>query len=608
MPTDIDIISDQLQILMDYHQLTEKQHDQILDKLKKEPETFKQYIDSLSKGLPAVTKGVIGAIKASKSGDPYAISIAAVDIFGGVATIAGPLLGPAGPLLSSLASMVSTILGEFLPKQPSLKEQLTELLNKFVAEEKLRDLGTALDQIWVLTDTIEHQELNYKPLNLQHGPEIRAIDDAWQWLKQKDKQALPDWEEVLEKTCMVWIQLMRCVALCIANPSTRAGVAREDVIVYLPSRQRIFLNHLKSIRPVARERGTYIAVSPWQSFGDVLYIANGEPGELKFQYKKNTAWLNNFSVSFPISGAQAQPPVYDVFTMGEGQVYHHRLKSVGGELSDGNPVLRRGRTYKNTTGNDGRLFDDCVSAWALPDWDDQGLQNGGTRVYTAHSTEIHNYVNVHQVDADDEARRLNWEPSTLANLRHIRAVARDMSDSWPDDADAVGLESRHYEIIYCGYADNPKFWMMLDNGWTDIVSPLQRYSGIEVDPYFLWVFGAEGLACATHASLVRCKKGQIGQPKWITFKPRLQGGFDVRSLSTSPDGILVIGSHQVPRNEIVMYSGDYSVDLKSLKMTWKNVGGARGYQCKQIKKMAIPCWSLFDRVMADLERQVGRHG
>ena len=74
----------------------------------------------LRDGLPYVREGVLDAIAAGKSGDPFAISIASLSIFSGFLTMAGPLAGPVGPLISALSGLLSAILGQFLPADKSL--------------------------------------------------------------------------------------------------------------------------------------------------------------------------------------------------------------------------------------------------------------------------------------------------------------------------------------------------------------------------------------------------------------------------------------------------------------------------------------------------------
>ena len=596
------LISQQLTTLEGLHVIAAGDRTKILDKLHKEPGLIKTYGESLSKGLPGVTGGVIDAIKAGKSGDPYAISIAALDIFAGVLTMAGPLLGPAAPIFSALTSMISTILGEFLPKPPSLKEELTALLNKFVAEEKLRNLGVALDQIWILTDTIENHSLNYDPLNLRNGPEINAIDGAWQWLSDPTKQTVPEWGQVLEKTCKVWVQLLRCVTLCVVKPSTKTGVEKENLLVYFPARQELFLGNLRLIKTAVQEQGLYGMMQEW-SGGNILYVAIGRKGSLPWDYKKNTGWLRNFSIHIPQEQLGSPTPHYKVIARDENTVARFSLDSTTGDLFDGVTVMHDGQEYADANGGGKRRFEKCVSAWALPAWDDRTA----IRVYTAHDAGSYCYVNIHQVDTGNKVTRINWEPHTAGGLQHIRAVVCDITKSLPGDPDVAALASRQYEIIYAGCSRNSRIWVELDNSWTDVPSPWPEYHGIEVDPYCLWVFGAKGFACATHASVIQCKNGKLSSPRWTTYTTGWEDGFDVRSLSPCADGTLTVGSDQPRQNGLVTWSGVYNINLKEpeRRIDWNPQGATRGGSPRQIQKMPIPCWPIFTGVLQDLEERVG---
>lgn len=600
----LELISDQLDLLEVDHLIAKGEREKILAALKKEPDKVKEYSESFSKGLPSLTRGVIDLKKLGKNGDPIAISIASLDVFAGVVAMGGPLLGPLGPVLSALTGMISMILGEFLPKPPNLKDQIEELLNKFLAEEKLRDLGTAADQIWVLSDTIQNHSTGYKPLNLQHGTEIKAIDDAWQWLKQEDKQSLPQWDLVLEKTCMVWLQLMRCAALTVTKPSTNPGVAKNEMLVYLPARKELFLKYLRSIEPVAQERGVYVMMQAWADYGNVLYVALGRTGGLPWDYKKNTQWMVNFSIHRPRAQSGSSTPRYDLIACVDRprMVVRHQVDSFTGGLYDGQPLMEDGHDYPNLQGGGTRRFLDCVDAWAFPDVADPTT----LRVYTAHSG-AYAYVNIHLVDSNNKVGRVNWEPDTAGGLRHIRALMYDTARSLPDDADAAGAPAGVYDLIYGGYSGNANIWVQFGNEWRDVPSPWGDYNGIEIDPHFLWVFGTKGLACATHASVMKASKerknGNPISPAWITFKTGWQDGFNVRSLSPCANGILAVGSEQ-PYG-LVFWTGPYKIHLKQARIEWNYQGTPRGGSPKQVHKMPIPCWSLFAKVKEDLEKEVG---
>ena len=157
------------------HQLGEHgaKADEILAQLKNlQPEQFQIYSEAFQLGLPYITEGIIDAIAAGRSGNPFAISIASLSIFSGFLTMAAPLTGPVGPLISALTGLLSSIHGLFLPAGSFLKAEITEVVEKLLAEQQLSDLCTAADQIWVFVHTLEHrpmrkpQSTGLKPLVL----------------------------------------------------------------------------------------------------------------------------------------------------------------------------------------------------------------------------------------------------------------------------------------------------------------------------------------------------------------------------------------------------------------------------------------------------------
>src|SRR5262245_21921161 len=189
-----------------------------------QPDQLQAYSEAFQTGLPYITEGVFDAITASKSGNPFAISIASLSIFSGFLTMAGPMTGPVGPLISALTGLLSAILGQFLPAGKSMKEEITEVFEKFLADQIIRDLGVAADDIWVFVRTVERGkeddlQSKWEPLDVSKGTQMHAIGAAWQWLATTEKQSLPQWGIVLEKTCRVFTQMLRAVIVSVAYPS-----------------------------------------------------------------------------------------------------------------------------------------------------------------------------------------------------------------------------------------------------------------------------------------------------------------------------------------------------------------------------------------------------
>ena len=121
------------------------------------------------------------------------------------------------------------------------------------------------------------------------------------------------------------------------------------------------------------------------------------------------------------------------------------------------------------------------------------------------------------------------------------------------------------------------------------------YNGIEADPYYVWVFGKGGIACATHASMIKARQGKIKRPSWVYHDFDKQfGAPEVISLCPSADGTLVV----CMLNEI--HTADYKIDQKTNRVvtsSWVKRGG----NGKQVIKMPIPCWSVLESLKANLQ-------
>jgi hypothetical protein len=104
----------------------------------------KEVGDSIAKGLPVITKGVTSAISAFSKGDNITGSAAIMDICAAAAPIMSAIFGAAGPegmLVGALFSVVGQILAFFGPKQPSVVDQIKELLQALNTEQQLQDMG-----------------------------------------------------------------------------------------------------------------------------------------------------------------------------------------------------------------------------------------------------------------------------------------------------------------------------------------------------------------------------------------------------------------------------------------------------------------------------------
>jgi hypothetical protein len=629
------------------------EHGATVDEILKEvrnlsPHEFDLYSQSFQTGLPYLTDGVIDAIAAGRSGNPFAISIASLSVFSGVLTLAGPLLGPVGPLISALTGLLSAILGQFLPAGPSLKEEITEVFDKFLAEQKLSDLGSAADQVWVFVATIERGQktgtpMAWKPLDLLGGPQIAAIDDAWQWLANEDKQSLPQWGIVLDKTCRLFTQLLRAVTLSLAYPSARADATRGEMLVHLPDRLELFLRYLRRITPVARRRGTF-----WHLGSDVSlsYQEAGAVYTCDSIVEPHPKWLY-------LAGSSAAMAV----TLNEGQVGQsqpvvtllalepHWWPKPGPERSvgpqdtgyDKNHFFKPNRRAYGVKGaspppaspwpqlvssDPSHPLEGSYDIFALPA---DGRFPEGIFFYTANGNEVRGYIQ----EANGKVS-FAWSHPVAGGRKagSIRVVA-DLR-GFPDDPDenpktTAGpkvLEDVAW-VIYAGCEVRSGLDILVrfahkSEGEAEayVAAPWPNFRGIGVDRGYLWVYRAGDIACATHTSIRKALK-EHRQPSWMTYK-----GFPeevVKNLSLDEkwltglvdlcpcdDGTLVAAFvegnwNYNSRNELKLFMLTPSIDRqkKQLAFTYASIPG-EGFR---VWKQPLFCWSLLEETMATLEEQ-----
>lgn len=113
-----------------------------------------------------------------------------------------------------------------------------------------------------------------------------------------------------------------------------------------------------------------------------------------------------------------------------------------------------------------------------------------------------------------------------------------------------------------------------------------------------WLFGKGGIACATHASVIKCRQGKIRRPSWIyhDFDKEQFKKPEVISLHPCPDGTLVVSL----QDEI--YTADYRID-RALNRVVTTYWTKRGGQAQQVVKMAIPCWLALESLKTTLQAQ-----
>ena len=363
----------------------------------------------------------------------------------------------------------------------------------------------------------------------------------------------------------------------------------------------------EKVTAAARERGLYAHVGYWDGMAhQILYIApgNGSKDSLKWDYKKNTAWMSSISIHIPKAEKESFTPKYELLVCEQApnRIGRHTLDSITGHLSDGAPVIEPRYNGRE------KFLD--VSAMAINeghigiDYSSQPL----TLVSLAIKERGPGYyVNIYMLDKSNKSTRVNWEPR-IAGTRDIRDLYLPPT-TLPDDPDAGALAdananppgpplvSGKTNVIYGGVRNANHLWVLAWNAWATVEGPQNwtTYNGIEIDPYYVWLFGKGGIACATHASMIKCRQGKIKAPNWIyhDFDKQFTQP-EVRSLYPCADGTLLVA--MLDR----IYTADYKIDCSKhhvLTSSWVERGG----NARQVIKMPIPCWSLLESLKANLQ-------
>jgi hypothetical protein len=227
------------------------------------------------------------------------------------------------------------------------------------------------------------------------------------------------------------------------------------------------------------------------------------------------------------------------------------------------------------------------------------------------------------IDKDNKSTRIHWQQLLFAGAKYVRNLYLPPT-TLPDDRDADALadnkakppgppllaQNRNSFLCYAGVRDGNNIYVVTwdeDNNnmiWGAVEGPenWDNYNGIEVDPYYLWVFGKGGIACATHASIIKSRQGKITRPSWIRHdfdKQFFPSAPEVTSLCPCADGTLVTN---IQGN---IYTADYEIVRDERYLSSRQIVTSswvkRGGNAKQVIKMPIPCWSVLESLRAHLQ-------
>ena len=686
-----------------YRDARQKEDDKALSKT--EREYAGKVGESIAKALPVVSKGIITAQKAFAKGDYVTGAAAIMDICAAVAPVISSLLAAAGPegmLVGALFSVISQILSLFGPKEPSQIQQIETLLKDLANERQLetiqsvhlavqnyaKDLYVRARKLRLLlkeplTDHEDYKRffkgLEAMKILLEDFKTHGSIEmfNTWtviNYLKNEVNQDVAKWPEVLGVCCQTYSDLVSATMtipliaynddirkrLLEVDPSpsnTESALTTEDrriletsllqLQAYADVRKEEYescnatmLESLKAITPAARDRGLYVHLGD----SNYLYGATGRKEMRDGAWKRLDVSGGNLktrvSITVPKGAVGSLKPRYDLFVC---------KAWIGGTLEVTHSWLD---TFMNATDENkisDQKFDDI---WALPA--PPPRKEGMSFVYAAHHGAGNGSVQLLELDGKSLVHG-NWWPSTKSGVMTVRAVTHPPF-TLADDPDKGGLPPGsgllggvdHYNsIIYGALHASPEIYVDQSNTRCYVPSPWGNYTGIEVDPYYLWVFRPDAFACATHASVISCIQGKRQSPRWMGYAMPGEYLFDsyqtniggvptpwetsrerqrehadklppfkgMVAFTACVDGTLLASTYRrrVYHPDKQKYEAEdsgspalrtsvYTIDLKAGKIDvepWKQVGGAAYH----LQKLPIPCWSLFEKLKANLQAE-----
>jgi hypothetical protein len=498
---------------------------------------------------------------------------------------------------------------------------------------------------------VEMKVLKYA-LGWNHAKLDAPVFANWEaagYLELESNQSKEGWPEVLGLWCEIYINLLTANTMltCLADPKAlEARIAetrepeqapephekgrlpeasRRDCHTALLNLQAMLtalyrawdsdrtemLKIVGKLTPVARERGLYAHLG-FKNGTHVLHVAPGTGKATLLSwgdYKVDN--LDGISIHVPSSQKDSLTPKYLLLTC-RGEIVNrtdrHIVDSVTGNLSEALPVITGRNPIDPTSmfaltpglGQTDTLVD--VSAFAFAEGT-PGVEpdaHPATLVSVVFKNGNAHYLNYYALDRDYRSTLIKAGP----RLDVTRAVRSLYLPATPllDDPDADGLlceprPAANSVLTYVAFADGIDLCVLewLDGAFVKGPEDWLNYVGVEVDANHVWLYGWSGIACATHASVIKCKRGLIERPTWLKVEidKKVGDGLNVRAIYPCADGTLFVCMHDD------IYTAEYRIDRQNgrvVSSSWTVRGGV----AKQLIKMPIPCWSMLESLSASL--------
>lgn len=510
-------------------------------------------VDTLAKNLPNVSKGIISATAAFKSGDNVTGAAEIMNICSALAPIIGGFTaagGPAGMLVGALFSVIGQIIALFAPPKESDVDKIKKFLLSIEAEgikehadadlksirnaaKGMRHQAAAAEAALKARKLLTHQDaLNFQAaisietisiaeFKLIDGPTVLQHWGVASWLTNPNRYDQDEWPEIFGMFCQAYADLLCAYIKIIAfangadmraafddvrphNPALKLEETdRHDIeqallrlTEYADKRlddirncNELMSDILEKLTPVARKRGMFVTS---QRAWDIVWGS----GPKAFRGTWGSSFWASTSrmfISVPSGGLTDLRALYDLWVLDTRgpKVGHARIDAEKHELQAGS----------NAYHGDANGFND-ITALANP------KDKAETLVYVATDKGVSEFS-----FRQNTLTRAGWR-SDIGAVKQVRAAqpASPLANDPDRDAMTVFMKGND-RLVYVALNDG-RIWVhpadkYVANPWGSV--PI----GIATDPYYLWLFQPRGFACASHASIQQCISGKRAQPNWL---------------------------------------------------------------------------------------------
>ena len=512
-------------------------------------------------------------------------------------------------------------------------------------------------------------------------PEFASWEVA-AWLSNSDKYDNEKWPEIMGHWCMAYANLVHCNVMlkCLANKKTMQEWEKDFeeknpqglLLNYPETRQDIWnaltgndglqgridavladwkdwattaLGVLGATEPNAKDRGLYVHRGTDGNGYPYLYAATGRSGFVQgwSPVKSGSYWLGNgyvdqFLIAVPQKPADPLKPQYRLFIP---RSHNDRLYDAMIAPSPPAEVRRIEQEIKTGTFSAVCALSNAAAA-------QRGDEVEPCYVYATQNSSAGSDLLMFQLDGKDKATDSSWRFSVKLPVMSVSAVTHPPT-TLPDDPDGDGLPpgspllggtAHSQSIQYAGMHGSSEIFVTALGKSYYVPAPWPSYSGLAADDYYLWLFSPTAIACASHASIMKCASGKAKAARWMGYVPgtggvlgdtKTQGVGNIWLLdglqytSEPPlkgfifvwpcsDGTMTACSYQrsvereaagdhrefLATDTLGLFTTDYSVDVRSGSLgvgSWRKSSQA---VASQVQKVAIPCWPMVQRLKRDL--------